>query len=40
MSNGEVTDVSKDLTVVVVKLLEFSKMSEHPDPEDGGTKPL
>jgi len=40
MSNGEVTDVSKDLTVIIVRLLEFSKKSVQPDPEDGGTKPL
>jgi hypothetical protein len=40
VSNGEVTDVSKDLTVVTFSLLEFSKKSVQPDAEDGGTKPL
>jgi hypothetical protein len=40
MSNGEVTDVSKDLNVATIRLLEFSKKSVQPDPEEGGTKPL
>ena len=31
VSNGEVTDVLKDLTVVTFRLLEFSKKSVQPE---------